>query len=63
MEKLDQERTDRILKCKELKDFTDHEMIRQQKNNQDFNTKTIDEFNHVASNLEKEMDQRFNQQN
>jgi hypothetical protein len=38
-------------------------MIKQQKNNQDFNTKTIDEFNHVAFNLEKEMDQRFTQQN
>lgn len=52
-----------LCQCKELRDFTDNELVKQQRNNQDFNTKTIDEFNHVAANLEREMDQRFNQQN
>ncbi|KAM3138867.1 hypothetical protein pb186bvf_009070 [Paramecium bursaria] len=61
-EKLSQEKTERIIQNKELRDYTDQEVQRQQKNNQDFHTKTIDEFKHVGYNLEKEMNQRFSQQ-
>eukprot|EP01016_Furgasonia_blochmanni_P043542 TRINITY_DN5931_c0_g1_i1.p1 TRINITY_DN5931_c0_g1~~TRINITY_DN5931_c0_g1_i1.p1 ORF type:complete len:268 (+),score=73.15 TRINITY_DN5931_c0_g1_i1:160-963(+) len=61
-EKIDKERTDRTLKIKEINDNLKYELKQQLKQNEDFHVKTIDEFHHVASNLEKEMDNRFEHQ-
>ena len=43
-ELLEKERSDRVLKTKELKDYTDFELKSQVKFNEDFHKKTIDEF-------------------
>jgi hypothetical protein len=39
-----------------------YELRQQEKFNENFHQKTIDEFRHVASNLTKEMDNRFEHQ-
>ncbi|EAR88833.2 SF-assemblin/beta giardin family protein (macronuclear) [Tetrahymena thermophila SB210] len=61
-EMLDKEKTERILKIKELRNHTDFELKAQQKFNEDFHAKTIDEFHHVVNNIQVEIDNRFNHQ-
>lgn len=61
-EKIEKETTERILKHKELRDDTNYELKQQLKLNEDFHKKTIDEFTHIAVNLEKEMNNRFDHQ-
>ena len=61
-EKIEKETTERILKVKELRDDTNFELKQQLKLNEDFHKKTIDEFNHIAVNLENEMKNRFDHQ-
>lgn len=56
---LEKERSERVIKTKELRDYTDYELKSQKKFNEDFHTKTIDEFHHVVDNLQAEMDNRF----
>lgn len=62
-EMLEKERSERVIKSKELRDYVDQEFKSQKKFNEDFHTKTIDEFHHVVSNLQSEMDNRFEHQN
>lgn len=59
---LDKEKTDRILGVKGLKNNTDFNLKSQKKFNEDFHTKTIDEFNHVVNNVQMELENRFNHQ-
>eukprot|EP01017_Pseudomicrothorax_dubius_P015731 TRINITY_DN1800_c0_g1_i1.p1 TRINITY_DN1800_c0_g1~~TRINITY_DN1800_c0_g1_i1.p1 ORF type:complete len:268 (-),score=75.67 TRINITY_DN1800_c0_g1_i1:31-834(-) len=61
-EKLRKETEDRITKQKEMRDDFNLELRQQQKWNEEFHQKSIDEFNHVANNLSKEMDNRFEHQ-
>ncbi|KRW98745.1 hypothetical protein PPERSA_03880 [Pseudocohnilembus persalinus] len=61
-EMLEKERHERVVKTKELRDETEQELKAQKKFNEDFHTKTIDEFHHVVDNLQSEMDNRFDHQ-
>jgi hypothetical protein len=61
-EQLDKESTDRRLTLKELRDNTQNELKQIEAYAQDFHQKAIEEFNHVATNLEKEMHNRFEHQ-
>ena len=61
-EALDKEKTERTFKAKELRDYTEYELHKLQKLNEEFNEKTRDEFLHVTNNLAKEMDNRFEHQ-
>ena len=61
-ELLEKERSDRVLKTKELKDYTDFELKSQVKFNEDFHKKTIDEFQFTVKNLQSEIDNRFDHQ-
>lgn len=61
-EDLEREKTERILRVKELNDDTKYELKQQEKMAQDFFQKSKDEFFHIADNIEKEMDNRFEHQ-
>ena len=61
-EKIDTETTHRMKHLKEIREKMDYQIKQQQKVAQDFHAKAIEEFNHVANNIEKEMDNRFEHQ-
>lgn len=60
--KLDNETTYRIRSIKEMDDKLSNQIFQQEKYAQDFHNKAIEEFNHVAHNIEKEMENRFEHQ-
>lgn len=61
-QEIEKEKTERILRIKELNDDTKYELKQQEKMAQDFFKKTKEEFLHIADNIEKEMDNRFDHQ-
>jgi SF-assemblin/beta giardin. len=60
--KIDNETTHRIRAIKEVNDSLIYELKQQEKMVVEFHEKAIEEFNHVANNIEKEMDNRFEHQ-
>ena len=61
-EELEKEKTERVLRVKELSDDTKYELKQQEKMTQDYFKKSKEEFIHIADNIEKEMDNRFEHQ-
>jgi len=60
--KLDNETTHRIRNLKDINDKLTYELKQQEQMVQEFHQKAIEEFKHVANNIEKEMDNRFEHQ-
>jgi hypothetical protein len=60
--KIDTETTNRIRSIKEVNDALVYELKQQERMVVEFHEKAIEEFNHVANNIEKEMDNRFEHQ-
>ncbi len=48
---MEKERSERVIRTKELRDDTEYELKSQKKFNEDFHKKTIDEFHHVTQNI------------